>query len=155
MTLADGLQPAIFLILTATLGALVWQTSIQNRLAKGQLMRDRFEMYWKMYDPISDAQIQLFHLNHEDYIDLDRYELSYKNNDAAARQYISLAQYYEYLGFLATLDAMGIRDPLGANVIEIWTDDLVAIPVFSDVHEHFRKYYPLYAKIVDKQVAKM
>jgi hypothetical protein len=153
MSLADTLQLANLLIITATLGALVWQTAISNRIAKGQLMRDRFEMYWKLYEPVSDAQVKLFHLNYRDYVDSERYERAYKNNDDAARQYISVAQYYEYLGFLAVLDKMGIRDPLGADVMKLWTTDLVGIPAFHDAHNHFKKYYPAYARIVDQRLA--
>lgn len=150
MTLADTLQLASLVIITATLGALVWQTAISNRIAKGQLLRDRFEMYWKLYEPVSDAQVKLFHLNYRDYIDSERYEQAYKNNDDAARQYISVAQYYEYLGFLTVLDKMGIRDPLGPEVMDLWTADLIGIPAFRDVHNHFKKYYPAYATIVDR-----
>ena len=154
MTLADMLQLANLVIITATLLALVWQTTISNRIAKGQLMRDRFEMYWKLYEPVSDGQVKIFHLNHQDYVESDRYEQAYKDNDDAARQYVSVAQYYEYLGFLSALDDIGIRDPLGDDVMKFWTADLAGIPAFRDVHNHFKKYYPAYARIVDRHLAR-
>ena len=146
----DWLQFGNLVVISITLLALFFQIRIQNRLAKAQILRDRFEMYWKTYEPVSEGQIAEFHMNPEDYVEKNKYEAQYKDNEYAVRKYIGMAQLYEYLAFLYTLRQMRVPDPLGEHWLDTWVRSLLSNVEFRDVHEHYRQYYPAFARTVDR-----
>ena len=148
MSLGDYIQIGILFVLTATLIALVWQIRTYNRLFNAQVLKDRFEIYWKTYDPISDSQITEFELIPEDYINLEKYEKHYKGEKDAIRKYLIYLQLYEYLAFSHKLDELGITDPLG-HVTEKWTRDLLKVNEFIDVHDHQKRFYPEFSKLIE------
>jgi hypothetical protein len=57
MSLADWIQTGVLMATTFAVALAGWQTHLQNRLLKAQLLRDRFEMYWKTYDAVSAEQV--------------------------------------------------------------------------------------------------
>ncbi|MFI5354190.1 MAG: hypothetical protein ACHQX0_01140 [Desulfobaccales bacterium] len=147
MSMGDDIQIGILLVLTATLIAIVWQIRTHNRLFFAQVLRDRFDMYWKTYDPISDAQIAEFELIPDDYIDIGKYEKDYKGKKDAIHKYLICLQLYEYLAFAFKLKEAKIIDPLG-QWTEEWTYDLCEKKEFMDVHGYHKKYYPEFAKFI-------
>ena len=153
MTIADKIQFVNVIVISITLLVLLWQTIIQNRLSKAQLLRDRFEMYWRTYEPVSDQEVAEFHLKPTDYVTQDQYETQYKNDDKAIRKSIMMAKHYEYLAFLHTLKSMGIQDPLGTRWGELWTPFFATDKHFRDIHENYPGYYPKFEKFVDTLVA--
>jgi hypothetical protein len=62
MSIADIIQSIGILVLLLTLIAMLYQIFLQNRLTKAQLLRDRFEMYWRTYEPISQEHVMDFEL---------------------------------------------------------------------------------------------
>ena len=151
MKTADWIQLGSLIVILLTLVVLAYQVFLQNQSAKAQLLHDRFEMYWGTYEPVTDNQVKEFHLNPEDYVQHDRYEAFYKKkeNDAAVRKCILMAQRYEYLAFLHTLRRMGIADPMGDHWLNKWVTDLLDSREFRDVHDYYRNYYPAFASAVD------
>jgi len=149
MTISDWVQLGMLGVVGLTLLVLLWQVVIQNRLAKAQILRDRFEMYWQTYSPVTDAHIAELRLAPDEYVPLEKYETEYSKSEAAIRKLIGMGMLYEYLAFLHTLRAMRVPDPLGQEWLAIWTADLAKHKEFRDVHEHWRDYYPAYAAFVD------
>lgn len=153
MTMADYIQLSIFIVMTITLVAILWQSVIQNRLLKSQILKDRFEMYWKTYEPISREEVEELKIYPKDYMNSQKYEKEYKNDDTAIRRYIGMSKLYEYLAFTYTLKQLKIPDPLGPSWLEIWTRELVNVKEFCDVHEHYRNYYPPFEKLIDEFIS--
>lgn len=149
MDTGDYIQTAILLVLTATLFAWVWQIVIQNRLLKAQILRDRLEMYWQTYEPVSDDEVQELHLIPEDYMDKLKYEVHYKKNPEAIRRYITMLALYEYLAFTYSLIKLKLPDPLGYDWTKRWAKDLLEYIEFLYVHEYHNEYYPEFAAYVD------
>ena len=154
MGIVDYFQVVNVLIITVTLIILVWQAIIQNRVSKAQLLRDRFEMYWQLWQPVSDEQVAEFQMIPAEAIDMEIYETKYKNDAPAIRKYIILAQIYEYLAFLHTLKEMGIEDPLGEHWEDTYIMDLLNFPEFLDVHKSYYDFYPPFARSVDQLITK-
>lgn len=150
MTAADYIQIGILSVLGFTMILAVWQTRTQTNLYLAQLLRDRFEMYWKMYEPVSQGQLEELREFPEDYIELTLYEEKYKGHDKKLRKYIGMAQRYEYLAFAHGLEELHLRDPLGYGWTQRWTEDLLEDEVFMDVHHYFGAYYPGYTKLIKK-----
>jgi hypothetical protein len=152
MKISDVIQIAILIVLAGTL-IFVWrQHIIQNRVLKAQILRDRLEMYWKTYQPVSDEEVKEFHLLVEDYMDKIKYENNYKDNDEAIRKYITLLRLYEYLAFTYSLKRLKLPDPLGGEWTEHWIRDLFDYKEFLDVHEYHKYYYPEFRKFIDKAI---
>ena len=118
MTVDNKIQFGILLVLTITLLAIVWQIHKHNKLCFAQVLRDRFDMYWKTYTPVSDAQITEFELIPDDYNDIELYIKDYKGNKEAIHKYLFYLQLYEYLAFSFKLKEAKIIDPLGQ-----WTEE--------------------------------
>lgn len=154
MDIGDLIQLANVIVIMITLLVLLWQTIIQNRLSKAHLLRDRFEMYWRTYEPVSDQEVSEFHLKPTNYISQEQYDTLYKNDDKAIRKSIMMAKHYEYLAFLHTLKNMGLSDPLGSHWGELWTEFYIADEEFRHIHESYRNYYPEFAKFVDALLAR-
>jgi hypothetical protein len=150
LSLGDWIQVANVVVVSITLIVLACQLVIQNRLSKAQLLRDRFEMYWRTYDPISKEQVEELDMNPEDYMPTEQYRGVYRDNPGAKRRYLMLTQKYEYLAFLFALRQLGIRDPLGRHWLDNWVQDLSAEREFMEVNSHYRSYYPRFARLVDR-----
>src|SRR2546427_1042373 len=151
ITAADYIQFGILSVLGFTLFLAVWQTRTQNMLYRAQLLRDRFEMYWKMYEPVSQGQVEELREFPEDFIDPKIYE-KYKDHDKKLRKYIGMAQRYEYLAFAHGLEELHLKDPLGYEWTQRWTRELLADEVFLDVHRYFGVYYPQFTKFIDSEL---
>ena len=154
MTTSDIIQLAILAVLAATLTAVFRQLMIHNRLLQAQILRDRFDMYWKTYEPVSDADMEELRLVPDDYMNLQKYETTYKNNPTALRKYVSLLQTYEYLAFCFLLKRLQLPDPLGYAWTEKWATDLLEHKEFVDVHQHQKKYYPEFAEFIARAIRK-
>ncbi|MGD9667836.1 MAG: hypothetical protein AB7U75_02150 [Hyphomicrobiaceae bacterium] len=153
MQLRDWIELSSVFILLLTLFALIRQLKIQNMLANAQILRDRFEMYWRTYEPVSDRQIEELRLNPTDYMTDEKFS-EIKDDEAALRRYIMNAQLFEYFAFLYSLKKLGIPDPLGRNWLAHWIEDLSNQREFSDVASYYEKYYPDLAKFVRQVHAK-
>ena len=149
MSKGDYIQIGILLILTATLIAIVWQIRTHNRLFFAQVLRDRFDIYWKTYNPISDAQINEFELFPDDYIIIEKYENDYKGKKDAIHKYLICLQLYEYLAFAFKLKDAKIIDPMGQWTKE-WARDLCDKKEFMDVHDYHKRFYPNFGKYIDE-----
>jgi hypothetical protein len=135
-------------------GRLLEQTQIQTALLNAQLLRDRLEAYWKTYQPVTDAQVAELRLYPEDYMDRELFRQRYARDEPAIRRYIYMSLLYEYLGFTHKLPALGVPDPLGAEWVRRWTNELLACAEFRDVHEQYRGYLPEYEGLVDELMAR-
>ncbi|MBZ5513045.1 MAG: hypothetical protein LAN70_18005 [Acidobacteriia bacterium] len=150
MTTGDLIQTGILLAATVAVLLSAWQTRSHNRLLKAQLVRDRFEMYWQTYQPVTEEQVDGLKLYPEDYMKLDRYQASYAGDDAAIRKYIYMSALYEYLAFAHTLHhVLKVPDPVGPGWVTRWAEDLAGSAQFQDVHDEYRGYYPKFEAFVD------
>jgi hypothetical protein len=136
-------------IMTINLLFLTRQISIQNKISKANLMRDRFEMYWKTYNPVTKEQVEDFHMHPDDWMSKINYE-NYKDGDKKIKKYIAMAQLFEYLAFNFYGKKLGIKDPFGDNWLRLWTTDLTANKEFLEVKDYYRPYYPEFCDFVEK-----
>jgi hypothetical protein len=138
------------LVAVIALGVSAWQTFLQNRLMKAQILRDRFEMYWQLYEPVTDAHVENLRLYPQDYMPLDMYKAKYETNEPSLRRYICMSRLYEYLAFTYSLHhVLKVPDPLGPNWTQKWTDTLAVVPEFRDVHVAYHDYYPKFETCVN------
>lgn len=137
-------------IMTINLIFLTRQISIQNRIAKASLMRDRFEMYWKTYNPVTDEEVEDFKRHPDDWMSVSNYNISYKDDAKAIKQYIWMAKLFEYLAFIFYGKKLGIKDPFGDHWLRLWTTDLTAHKEFIEVKDYYQPYYPEFCKFVEQ-----
>jgi hypothetical protein len=149
MTLEVIIQIIGAIILFATLLLLFFQIRAQNMILKAQLNRDRFEMYWKTYDPITKDEIKEFEIFPEDYIDLRIYKEKYENNNKKIIKYLMVSKRYDYLAFSYNLKKLKLRDTLGFFWTENWIKDLIKVDEFLHVHEFNKEYYPELTEFID------
>jgi hypothetical protein len=147
MDTASKIQIGILAVLTATLIATLWQVRLQNRLQKAQLLRNRFEMYWRLYDPVPEDLVEWMELVPEDFMPRKRYEAEYSGSPARMKKYVGLAKTYEYLAFAFTMREFG-PDPLGSDWTERWVRDLLDEEQFVQINEHYADYYPDFSRHV-------
>ncbi len=129
---------------------LLEQTTIQTRLLNAQLVKDRLELYWETYRPVTAEQVDEFKFYPEDYMELDLYEKRYKLDAAAIRRYIYMSELYEYLAFTHSLQSLDVPDPLGEHWVATWTRDLIESSEFLDVNEQYGEYYPVFKSFVER-----
>lgn len=155
LAISDFIQALNVLAVTLTLLVIAWQVQIANSLAKAQILKDRFEMYWKVtHEPTPQAAIDALRSDPaRSYLDIDRFEEFYRHDDGRIRNYIEYGKIYEYLAFLFALRKMGIKDPLGPNWFPNWIADLIKNEEFLDVDKQYRDYYPEFSKYVEERVA--
>jgi len=150
---ADWIQTGLLAVGALSLAVLAWQAWTQNTLLKAQLLRDRFEMYWKTYEPISDELVSQVELYPQDYMDAKRYHAAYRGKRDAIRRYLYISMLYENLAFTYALhQRLRIRDPLGKNWRERWTRELTTSQEFQDVNKYYGDYYPDFKAEVDRLV---
>ncbi len=155
MHLADIIQMLIFTSMAVTVLFMAVQTRLQNRVLSAQLLRDRLDLYWKTYEPVTDDQLRQFADHPEDYfMSRPRYDELYKDHPTAARRHIQMSMLYEYMAFTYKLKGLSIRDPLGKQWLELWTTHLLEDQEFLSVHQCFRGFYPEYEAFVDHMAAK-
>jgi hypothetical protein len=141
--------PVIGVVLTViNLGFLTLQITRQNRISKVQLLRDRFDMYKKVYRPVTDDELALLHLNPDDYIPGSVYAAN-KDDSGALKKYILMTDLVEFLAFTYELRYYGVHDSFGSDWVELWTKDLKTVPEFKIVKEHYKDYYPKFSKFAD------
>jgi len=149
---ADWIQVSIFSAMFLSVLFMGFQTHLQNRLLGAQLLRDRLELYWRTYDPVSDGHVQAFREFPEDYF-ITSQDYASRYADAppeVIRRHIQMAMLYEYLAFTHNLESQGIGDPLGNDWMERWTLHHVTDPEFLKVHENYRGFYPKFERFVDE-----
>ncbi|MCL5036447.1 MAG: hypothetical protein M1269_04930 [Chloroflexi bacterium] len=182
MAPADYIQLGIGLILMVTFVAVlkqlktVWkQLEIQNSLLATQALKDQWEMYWKTYEFISDAEIKEFEDFVGDYISEDLFKNKYAGNSQAIRRYIYYTKIYEYLAFFACQKIWVIKGltyaneshgNIGSPVVKEekmsrtldagwtakWLADLINVQEFKDVHDYLSPYYPDVIRIINPQL---
>lgn len=150
MSASNYIQLAGAIVSVFALFAILRQLIVQNRILKAQMLKDRFDMYWKTVEPVSDGTLSQLALYPEDYMDRGVYESAYKGNPDALRRYVYMMQLYEYLAFTYSLKQYKLPDPLGYGWTEKWTRDLLAEKEFQDVHRYHGPYYPYFAAYVDR-----
>lgn len=155
MSPGEWIQLAIFFVLGITLVLLWRQTKIQNRLFDAQILKDRYDIYWNTYEPISSEQVEDFKLYPDEYIQYERYENEYKNNDKEIRKYLSMLKYYDSLIFLQKLKELKIPDPFGDHWAKMWVKDLWKEKEFRYIHEYVLDYHPDLKKFIDECGCKM
>ena len=138
----------VLLRVAARPGAEQRDTVIQNRLAKVQLLRDRFEMYWRTYSPVTDEHIRDAMLYPEDYMPVSVYEGVYRNDKERLRKYIAMTKLYEYLVFMHASQQLDIDDPLGKEWLPRWVSQLSTDQQFLEVNEYYRPYYEKFSGYV-------
>ena len=129
---------------------LLEQTTIQTNLLNAQLVKDRLQLYWETYKPVTAEQLDEFKLYPQDYMELALYEERYKSDDSAIRRYIYMSQLYEYLAFTHSLQSLNVPDPLGEHWVATWTRDLSESSEFLDVNEQYGEYYPAFKSFVER-----
>lgn len=149
---AEYVQLAILAVIALSVVTLLWQTRIQNRLLRAQLLRDRLDTYWKTYEPISDNHVRDFETYPDDFMRRELYQRRYAGKPDAIRRYIKLSQLYEFLAFSHTIGLLRLEDPLGPHWTRLWTDDLVESTEFLDVHRQYGGYYPEYERFVEARI---
>ncbi|MGE0811253.1 MAG: hypothetical protein AB7N69_11675 [Immundisolibacter sp.] len=144
MRIDEWIQTGLLAVGTLSLAILAWQAWNHNTLLRAQILRDRFDMYWRLFQPVSDEQIKDFAVFPQNYMDLDRYRTDYQGKPDSIRRYIHISMLYEYLAFTFTLHhTLKVHDPLrkgdwGAR----WTRDLIAEKEFMHVNDYYGAYYP-------------
>ena len=150
---SDYIQATIALIYLVILVLILFQLIVQNRIFRAQVLRDRFEMYWKIWEPVSDAQVNELRLYPDDYLSKDKYESHYQNDDKALRKYIYMLNVYEYLAFSYATRRLSLPEPLGRKWTTRWLTDLVEENTFLEVHEYHKSFYPEIAAFIDRLLA--
>jgi hypothetical protein len=154
MVIADWIQLGVLLIATLSLIAVFIQLRFQTRIMRAQFLRDRFEMYWRLYEPTPEGVLEWMQACPEDYMPIELFERKYKDNPSAQRKYVGMAQIYEFLVFSHRLKELKIPDPLGFEWTQRWTEDLASHEEFREINEHYRPYYPRFADFVDSLISK-
>jgi len=149
MSPANYIQIAGIIVSVFALLAILTQLVTQNRIFKAQMLKDRFDMYWKILEPVSAGSLNQLALYPDDYMDRTLYESTYKGNSDAIRKYMYMLQIYEYLAFCYGLKQYKLPDPLGYEWTERWTRELLSEKEFCEVHRYFAPYYPYFASYVD------
>jgi len=152
LTVSDIIQSINVLAVSVTLLVVARQVAIANKLANAQILRDRFEMYWRVASIKIDDQEVTSMMRDPDrsFLDRERFETYYKHDPERIRDYLYYGKLYEYLAFLHALKEMGVKDPLGPNWLPLWARDLASNPEFLDANDQYRPYYPKFAELVDK-----
>ena len=146
----DVFQLLNLLLVTISLIGLFIQLSIQNKLARAQLIKDRFDMYWQVYAPVTDDDVKRLQISPTDYISLDLYKSDYEGNQDRIKRLIHMSKLYEYLNFLYVLKSNGVSDPLGDKWAALWAADLVDLPEFIHIDNSYKDYYPDFHKFLRK-----
>jgi len=149
MSKTEYIQFGIGVIYLGTLVVILGQVFVQNRIFKAQMLKDRFEMYWKTVEPVSEVAVRQLTVFPADYMDASLFKSKYQGNDDAIRKYIYVLQVYEYLAFTYGLKRYHLPDPLGYQWTEAWTHDLLSEPEFLEIHTYHKGYYPYFASYVD------
>lgn len=151
-TTADVIQLAMFFVAIIAIAFTGYQTLQQNRLYKAQLLKDRFEMYWKNYEGIAPELIAQMDLYPEDFMSRDLYESEYRHNERAQQRYIFQSRTYEYLAFLHILShQLRIKDSISNEWSDKWLQELTKhSKEFRDAHAMYGDYYPLFRDHVNK-----
>jgi len=150
MNIGDWIQTGLLALTALSLVTLAWQGLLQHRLLKAQLLRDRFEMYWETYEPVSKEHIDELKVYPEGYMDLSLYRSRYEGNDDAIHRYIYMSLLYEYLAFTFTLHhVLKVPDPLGSDWTRRWATELLASREFNDVHAEYRDCYPRFEAFIE------
>jgi hypothetical protein len=155
---ANALFSGIALILIAAAFLLqAFENRRQNDLYRAQLIRDRYELYWRLYEPVTDDHLKTLRAYPEGYMSRDTYESKYKGDGAAKdeliRRYIILSATYEYLAFSVELYSQ-VKDPIKGDWIGIWVLELWECPEFQDVHRHYESYYETFADYLKRLLSK-
>ena len=149
MNTADIIQISIMLILLGTMILFLKQLFLQNNLLKAQMLRDRFDMYWQLYNSITEKDFEDLNLIPDDYMDVTSYNEVYKNSPDKSKKYLRLFRRYEYLAFVYSLKNLNLPDPLGYQWTESWAKDLLVHPEFIEVHNYHKSFYPEFARYLD------
>lgn len=152
MPITDIIQLIVAGMALLTLFVLVYQIKIQNDMFKSQLIRDRFDMYWS-WQPVTDDDVTEIELFPEEYFDSDVYQTDYQGNRDAIRKYLYVAHVYEYLAFAYGLVNTKIPDPMH-HMHSLWLSDMLQREDFLQVHRHIGRYYPDFAKKVERLLNK-
>ena len=144
MQISDLIQISILLILTLTLVAIYRQFLLQNKLFKAQLLKDRFEMYWKTFPSVTDEEVRSFKDFPNDWITPELFDAKYRDKDNKIRRYIIISKIYEYLAFTYHIKTIELPDLLGDEWLEKWVNQLLNEEEFFDVHESYKGYYPVH-----------
>lgn len=151
MEAPEIIQTLIFLTMAASVVFMGIQTRLQNKVMQAQLLRDRLDLYWKTYEPVTEEQVQHLHANPEDYyLKPEEYAERYRGNTARVKRLIQMSMLYEYMAFTHELESLKIGDPLGREWMERWTRQLISDEEFLTVHRNFHGFYPHYEKYVDQ-----
>jgi hypothetical protein len=154
METGDIIQTIILFIMFLSFIFLIRQIVLQNRIFKAQLMRDRFEMYWRTYDPVTEDQISELKIYPRDYMDPKKYETFYKDKPESIKKYIMMMKLYDYLAFINGLRKEKLSDPLGNNWSNLWTSELIDEKEFMEIHNFHKIFYPDFAEYIDKIISK-
>ena len=101
LSVSDFIQALNVIAVTLTLLVIAWRVKIANRLSKAQILKDRFEMYWKVtHHPTDQREVDAMRADPEkSYLDINRFNEYYKGDDNRIRNYIEYSEVYEYLRF--------------------------------------------------------
>lgn len=150
MSVSDYIQIATFIVVLVTMIIFSRMLLLQYRMYKAQMLKDRFETYWRTYGSVTSNEIKEAMLFPEDYMSREKFESYYQKNELALHKYIHLYHLYEYLAFNYLLKNIKYSDPLGNHWTRHWLDNLTDQKEFLDVHEYCKLFYPDFSKYVDE-----
>jgi len=111
------------------------------------LIIQRRELYFKTTS-LTEEELDTMLLHLADHFDLTIYFQRYKGNRQRIKSYFLMKRKYLYL-VIVIFYRKSRLDPVG-SAPGIWLNELCSYQEFRDVHASQSKYYPRFAKRVDK-----
>jgi hypothetical protein len=151
MSFIDLLQLVFGIISSITVILLFWQTLMQNRLFRAQILKDKFDMYTQCQIPITDERLEIVYANPDRYMPRDVFDTLYKNDRAALRAFLYYDNLYQYLGLRYSMEKIGLPDP-NKDALKVWILELLDDPKFLQVHYSNKKYFGQFGIYVDNLI---
>jgi hypothetical protein len=149
MSSNDAVQISIVLISFGTLLIVLYQTALQNRLLKAQIIKDRYDMFKGAMSPVSDEEVEMARIYPDNYFDMTTYNEHYKDNPELIKKYLFSWHVYEYMAFRYSIVRLKLPDPIGSN-LKVWVLDSIREKEFADVHAYIKTYHPIFGDYVER-----
>lgn len=117
---------------------------IARRHFTAQALRDRFEMYQWVEQPITDDEVRLAQEFWEEYFSKEAFTTKYREDAVKTRRYIACLRKYHFLLYTKAYETT-LTDPYKVD-IATWVRELAKIEEFRDVHARYYYYYPALAR---------
>jgi hypothetical protein len=149
MSIVDLVQILTGIVAALTLFILLYQTVIQNRLIRAQILMFRFDMYKNATAPITTDEVKMAQEYPQHYFDANKYQEQYKGNPSSIKKYLFSYHLYEYMAYRYVLTyQLGLPEPIESN-FKLWVQDAVREREFLDVHEYMKMYHQVFGQYVE------